>query len=181
MPSRISTDFNMIYLLKERPEVRLCPKCGDYTHKYEDGFFASKKPKKDLSLSTEGIHMVSPALKTFFDENEIIGIEYWPLKSGFFVMRPCNEVYLDLSESNPRASDFCIMCGRFNGFHAMYKPSMILSTERKVGEVEIFRTTQNFADENQRFSQIVVGDVLAKRLLQCSFSGIFLSSIEYAQ
>lgn len=179
MPSLIFDDANLISVF-EGLHPRRCVACGDFTHKFDGPFSSRKKPKKDVSTSTEGIYVISPRLKEFLTQNGVGSVVYHSLESGFHIPVPAIRVTLDLSGCpNARHARYCHTCGRFDSFTKGQGTEAIMAGQPEIDPMGIARTAQWFSSNRQQSFTIVVGDRLAIELIKNEFSGMFLKKIAY--
>lgn len=183
MPYLIIGQDSYIDLLRGRRDVSVCPSCKVATHPFAQGFVAKRKPKHDLCGGTEEIDIISPRFKTFLEEYSMGEVDYYPMPSGFFVIRPVRSVFLDLRGKRPMHTSFCETCGRMNAFHAAIFDGQdkILIGQGQVADMEILRAAQQFGSAGHNGSPIIVGDGLGQAIKDAKFKGVVMNKVAQAK
>lgn len=154
-----------------RPEVRRCPGCHTATHPYEEGFLESRKPGKAITSSIDGFQVVSAKVRSFFETNGVENVEYFPLPSGYFVMRPKRSVFFDLSENDLYYVGICKTCGRVTGRLIRYPATNnLMAGQPSIGELDVLNGLPGLGEPLA--STLVIGDGLYAKMVEAKFTGV---------
>lgn len=173
MPIILECESNYNNMRGGDPPLPMCPTCEVFFNPYGSGFPGRAKPKYDISVTAEHMHLVSPRLKEFLDERCTSPIEYIETRGGYFVVRPMHEVVLDLRGYRVEATAVCKTCGEPNGFYSNIDGEVkILPGQNPIGPLDMVRSRQRFGERRQRDFLLLIGDQLADDLRAERFKGL---------
>lgn len=140
--------------------ARKCPRCGLYTHQWEDTGQLEESVKKDWDISAEGTQLISERFKATLDSLGVTDLEYKPMSAGGYAFRPKRSVFLDLSSCEIETQDFCLACGRFKTFLGGVDAKIMAG--ESIGDCEIVRSFQSLGSEDYRAELTIFGDGIAQ-------------------
>jgi hypothetical protein len=131
-----------------RPGVRRCEKCGDLLSKWEESLsgLMLKVRQYDISVTYDGIVVVSHALKSAYDQACLAGLVFRPLPSdsAFFDIMPSRVVYFDAERRKTRFSKPCSTCGHYESVNG--GTPVFLKSGSALGRGEFVRTDLEFGN-----------------------------------
>lgn len=149
--------------------ARHCPTCKKYTHTWEDIGDIRRKPRRDCSLSFDGMYIVSTRFKEVVEQVTTSKIDFIPLSKGFFVFRPLTEIFLDvrnayMSPAVPSTGGRCETCGRERAFFGCADDGIILPGQKEIGPTDVLIVAQAFGSDQISDQAIIVGDAVKMAL-----------------
>ena len=151
----------------------MCPTCEVYFTPYDHGFPGLAKPKYDLSITSEHMHVASPRLKDFLEEKCSSPLEFFQTGGGYFILRPKRVVVLDLRGFGIALTEACQTCGEPDGAYSSIRFGVApLSGQEPIGPMDMVRSRQLFGSRRQRNFLLVIGEQLARELKAQKFKGL---------
>lgn len=147
-------------LLEENPHARKCPACGRFTHPWEDFGDLKARTIYHFNVTADSVPVASPKFKAILDDFGVNDVDYFPLSSGFFVIRPRKSVFLDLSDCEMRIGEYCQTCFRPKSVLGKSWRARLLTGERDIGPHEMVRGKQEFGSGINFHTTFLVGDEL---------------------
>jgi hypothetical protein len=151
-------------LLEDNPLARKCPTCGRFTHPWEDFGDIKTRTIYHFNITADRVPMVSSAFKVMLDEFGVENVDYFPLSSGFFVVRPRRSIFLDLSDCEMRIGEYCQTCCRPKSVLGKSWRARTLEGERPVGPRELVRGEQELGGGPNFITSFYVGSELAAHI-----------------
>lgn len=151
-------------LLEDNSRARKCLSCGRFTHPWEDLGDLRMRTIYHFNITADGVPMASPKFKAILDDFGVKEVDYFPLSSGFFVIRPRRSVFLDLSDCEMRVGEYCQICCRPKSMLGKSWRARLLSGEREIGPREMVRGAQEFGSGVNFQTKFLVGDELGAHI-----------------
>lgn len=161
-------------LIDNNPKARKCPKCGRYTHPWEDIGDIKVRTIYHFNHSADDVPMVSPKFKAILDQFGVDEVDYRPLSSGFFAIRPRRSVFLDLSDCSMEVGEICDGCYRPVYLTGMVHRARLLAGERAIGPRELVRSAQGFGGVETPLHLFLVGDELGAYIKAQKFPKVYV-------
>jgi hypothetical protein len=162
-----------------RAKVPCCPNpsCQTILDPFSFPFPGKVRPRDDLTcIASEGLSLASPHLIEFLVEHCTTRIDTFETGGGYFVLRPSNALFLDLSRCSLHLGEICSTCGRNPVMlRSSGRPSILRGQE--VSPFGLYRTVQEFGNFNQRRFDLIAGDGLAESLRSSGLKGIVFSEL----
>lgn len=162
-----------------RTNVPCCPNpsCQMILDPFSCPFPGKVKPRDDLTcIASEGLSLASSHLAEFLLEHSTTGIDTFKTGGGYFVLRPCNALFLDLSRCCLQIGEICNTCGRNTVMlKSSGRPTVLKGQE--VSPFGLYRTDQEFGNFNQKRFDLIAGDGLVEALRNSRLQGIVFSEI----
>jgi hypothetical protein len=157
MPYLISGARNQKQLMDPKT-ARACPKCGRYTHLWEDRGDLKTKIDRDWSGTEEGFQIVSQRFRDIAEHLCTSELDFLSLSNGCYVFRPKRTVFLDLTDVIRALHGPCLACGRFTAVLGFPHRARIMDGQNPVGPFDILRAAQAFGGDQLVFENAIFGD-----------------------
>lgn len=143
--------------------ARYCPSCEQFTHPWDDIGDIRRKPRRDCTLSFDGMHIISTRFKEVVEQVTTSEINFIPLSKGFFVFRPLTEIFLDVTDAYippavPGTGGRCETCGRERAFFGYADDGVILPGQKDICPTDVLIVAQAIGSGRTSHQSIIIGD-----------------------
>lgn len=160
-----------------RPGVRRCPTCGALLTKWNDPLtgLVIKKRRFDISITYDGVVVVSDAFKTAYDLNGLSGLWFVPLPddSAFFNIQATDIVAFDAERRGTRFIKQCDSCGQFESVAGA--TPIYLKEGSTIADLGFVRTDLEFGSEDEKHPLLLCGPSAGKALKHAKLKGLDLA------
>jgi len=169
---------NDSYLNSDLWGKNIC-ECLEYVRnreKYITSDFKIKKANFDFSNTYDGATIVSEKFKKFCKENNLKGLEFYPLISNkkLFLFKSSNIVAFDSERRKTKFVDYNKECSEFNEVAGANPVCLIQANEIRSG---IFRTDIEFSGGYAKHPLIIVGTETYTKMQEINFTGLYAEKI----
>lgn len=165
---------------QSRSGVRRCEACGELLAKWEEPLvgLVVKKRKYDISVTYDGVVVVSGRFKVAYEQNGLSGLVFRQLPDdpAFFSVQATRVVAFDADRRKTRFTKPCSVCGRFES--VIGASPVFLKAGNEIGEREFVRTDLEFAGGDEKHPLLLCGEAAAKSLCSTKLEGLDLIPIE---
>lgn len=177
MPWLLYPGLNSLYMLRGNPALQTCPACKMPLNKWDIATDLVPKPAggPHWSLTRDGFHVASPSFRRRYDAAGFTGLQFRPLASGYFDIRPTRWVTV-LTHEVPwgdvipghtsglpilltNHSRQCPTCGQFAAIRSSIG-TVIAPDEAPVAPLEFVGVSQVAGDGGNQFFAFIVGDAV---------------------
>lgn len=159
-----------------RPGVRRCPACGGLLAKWEDPLkgLVIKKRRFDISITYDGIVVVSNTFKSAYDSNGLSGLRFIPLPDDpeFSKIQAIEVVAFDAERRKTRFIKQCATCGQFES--VVGATPVYLKERSTVSDLGFVRTDLEFASDDEKHPLLLCGLSAGKALKNAKLKGLDL-------
>jgi ribosomal protein S14 len=165
-----------------RAQARRCEVCGELLDKWNeplDGLVLTKR-RYDISVTYDGVDVVSTRFRTLYEEHELSGLEFRQLPDdpSFFAIHATRTVEFDAERRQTRFENKCSECGHYKS--VIGATPVFLKEGSGIGDREFVRTDLEFASGDEKSPMLLCGEVAAHVLREAGFKGLDLVAIDDA-
>lgn len=175
MPSIIINEFGGLAVLGR---TERCSTCGYHVGLDRAVFSCDDKLQYRYSIfqSSDGFHVANNKFRVLAIESGFTGVEFVPLKNGYFVIRVARKVKYDLTTGRVTQEGWCPDCQNYrrsltmpgshalDGKEALIEPLGVVETQHRWG-VEVGERVAQTTD-------LIVGDEAARVIAAANFRGV---------
>ncbi len=199
---RVSLQFNESYAFRDQPvlnnhqqvyqklipdlsgaskqEIHRCDTCGGLVSKWDEPLLSLKikKRKYDISITYDGVLVVSDKFKSVCESNHISGLNFRTLQSepSFFAPYALRFVEFDTNRRKTEFINCCPQCGHFES--VIGATPVFLAPGSKVGATEFVRTNLEFGSGDGKSPVLICGESAAMALNCGHLKGLNLVPIK---
>jgi hypothetical protein len=163
-----------------RHEIARCHICGELTAKWDEPLLGLvvKNRRYDISITYDGIELVSQLFKSAYESSGLSGLVFRPLpdEPDFFAIRASRAIQFDSERRKTRFIKPCPICGLYESVvgatPAFLKPGTAVEGR------EFVRTDLEFGSNDGKHPLLICGEAAAKALCQRQLKGLDLIPIE---
>ncbi len=163
-----------------KQEIHRCDTCGGLVSKWDEPLLSLKikKRKYDISITYDGVLVVSDKFKSVCEANHISGLKFRPLQSEdrFFAAYAVRSVEFDSNRRKTRFLKLCTQCGNYESVIGATPVFLIPGT--KVGDNEFVRTNLEFGSGDGKSPVLICGETAAMALNCGHLKGLNLVPIK---
>lgn len=162
------------------PSIIRCDQCGELTSKWDEPLsgLVIKKRKYDVSVTYDGVLIVSERFKLIYAENELSGLEFrqLPDDSPFFSVLAARAVEFDAERRKTEFTSHCSQCGCYES--VVGATPVFLKAGCLVGSLEFVRTDLEFGSGDGKHPLLLCGQSAAKAISDAKLKGLDLIAIK---
>jgi hypothetical protein len=163
-----------------RAGLRRCEKCGELLAKWEETLagLIIKKRKYDVSVTYDGIVVVSRQFMEVFDHDKLEGLlfERLPDDPVFYRVLAKRAVEFDAQRRMTSFTRLCPECGRFAS--VIGATPVYLKPGFQIGVREFVRSDLEFGSNDGKHPLLLCGEIAAKTLSAATLKGLVLCGID---
>jgi hypothetical protein len=160
--------------------IRRCVKCNELTSKWDEPLLGLviKKRKYDISVTYDGILIVSERFKSVYTSNILSGLIFRQLPDDprFFAVNAVRSVEFDAERRKTRFIKPCPECGRYES--VVGATPVFLKVGCDVNGPEFVRTDLEFGSGDEKSPILICGPVASKALFDAKLKGMDLTPID---
>lgn len=157
-----------------------CKSCGELTSKWEEPLIGVivKKRKYDISMTYDGLLIVSDLFKSVYTVENLSGLQFRQLPDDpqFFAVHALRAVEFDAERRKTRFVKLCQFCGQYDSVAGA--TPVFLKTGSEVGEREFVRTDLEFGGGDEKHPLLICGKTASKAISNAKLKGLDLKPIE---
>jgi hypothetical protein len=162
-----------------RPGVRRCEKCGDIVNKWDEPLtgLVIKERLYDISITYDGIVLVSDAFRKAYDEASLGGLVFraLPTDPGFHSIQTARVVSFDYERRKTRFLKKCNVCERWES--VVGATPVLLESGSVIGDREFVRTDLEFGNFDAKHPLLLCGLEAGKALRGFGLRGVDLCEL----
>ncbi|MBL8821905.1 MAG: hypothetical protein JNJ77_04900 [Planctomycetia bacterium] len=162
------------------PGIHRCEICGELTSKWEEPLLGLviKKRKYDISITYDGVLIISQKFKSACSDNNLSGLVFRQLSNDadFFAVQASKTVEFDAERRKTRFIQPCNQCGRYES--VVGATPVFLKAGTEIDGREFVRTDLEFGSGDQKHPILICGEVAAKALSNANLKGLDLIPIK---
>ena len=167
--------FNDSDAFSDRDDVRRCKDCGQLTAKWKEslvGLKVRKRRNADISVTYDGVVVVSHRFKQVCEQNKLTGAVFLPLPSdpSFFRITSVKIVKFDPVPAKTEFENLCPTCGQYESV-TRTKP-LTLKKRSVVPDMGFARTDLEFASDDEKHPLLLCGVSAGKMLKEAGLRGL---------
>ena len=160
--------------------IHRCGKCNELTSKWDEPLsgLVIKKRKYDISMTYDGMLIVSEMFKSVYTSNILSGLIFRQLPDDprFFAVNAVRAVEFDAERRRTRFIKPCAECGRYES--VVGATPVFLKAGSNVKGPEFVRTDLEFGSGDEKHPILICGQVAAKALFDAKLKGMDLIPID---
>ncbi len=157
-----------------RSGVRRCESCGELLNKWEESLtgLVLKKRKYDISVTYDGVTVVSIRFKTAYEKECLSGLSFRQLPDDpdFFAISAAEKVEFDAERRKTRFVKPCPACNHFES--VVGATPVYLKTGATIGIREFVRTDLEFGSNDEKHPLLLCGEIAANSLRTAKLRGL---------
>ena len=164
-----------------RPRVHRCEVCGELTQKWEEPLLGLviRKRKYDISITYDGVLVVSQRFKSIFEAARLSGLQFraLPDDAEFYAAYAPKIVEFDAERRKTRFIKPCQRCGRFES--VVGATPVYLKADCAIGVREFVRTDLEFGSHDEKHPLLLCGKDAAECLSGAQLRGLDLADVDH--
>jgi hypothetical protein len=163
-----------------RPDVHRCETCGELTQKWKEPLsgLVIRKRKYDISITYDGVVVVSQRFKCVFEAACLLGLQFrvLPDDAVFYTIHAARVVAFDAERRKTRFIKQCPQCGRFES--VVGATPVYLKPGDQIDPREFVRTDLEFGSQDEKHPLLLCGNDAAQSLSRAKLRGLDLIPVE---
>lgn len=174
---KLSAEDNDLIFFGDRHDVKRCPACSALLDKWNEDLSRvpiRRAPKYDVSYSNSGVYVVTKRFRTCVEGNSLTGLEFTPLQTGLFSIRPKVSVPFDATRRGTQFLKQCQVCGQYES--VVRASPVFLAGNTVIPERGFVRTDLEFGSFDEKHPLVLCGSEAAEVLRGANLKGLMLTA-----